>query len=67
MNIVADIKRREDHICLQFMRVPQRVIPGCIVKVKTSVVFGVDISLCAYMPNLYGIVGMRLLQCASDA
>ena len=65
MNIVADIERREGHIRSQLMRLPRRVIPGCIVKVKTSVVFGIGSTLCEYMPNLYGIVGMQLDICHS--
>ena len=65
MNIVADIERREDHIRSQLMQVPRRVIPCCIIKVKTSVVFGLGSTLCAYMPNLYGIVGMQLDICHS--
>ena len=65
MNIVADIKRCEDHIRSQLMRVPRRVIPGCIVKVKTSVVFGVGNTLCECMPHLYSIVGMHLDICHS--
>ena len=65
MNIVADIERREGHIRSQLMRLPRRVIPGCIVKVKTSVVFGIGNTLCNYMPNLYVIVGMKLDICHS--
>ena len=65
MDLNADVARQEDRIHSQLLRIPLRVTSGCIVKVKSEVVFGIDNPIPSNAHYLYGIDGNILDTCHS--